>query len=613
VGFAFPYAADVWLPLAIGSRDGDEYRAQRNFSAIARMKPGVTLARAQSDMDTIAARLVQAYAAFHRGWNVRVVPLGEFFLGQTRPGFLALAGAVVFVLMIACANVANLLLVRGAARRREMAIRTALGAGRRRLVRQMLTEGTLLAMAGAGAGLLLAVWGLEYLSSMLPAQAPAPRRLEIDGRVLVFTLGLSLLTGLVIGLFPALQISSWAQNAGRTGSPGKQRFRNALVVTQIALALVLLAGAALMIETLVRLRQIDPGFHPENRLTARVSLPYFRYADPQSRIRFFRQLLDSIEQLPGVRSAGGVFPLPFSDERQSIGFTIEGNPPSPPDQQPYANFRAVTPGYFRSMGIQLREGRLFTAADTPETERVAIVNETMAHTFWPDEDPIGRRMIIQSGVRVPSRIVGVVGDVRHAGLDAASGPEYYVPYFQRSQYTTLFLVIHSGSDPAQLAGAIRSQVRALDPEQPLADVRAMENLVGASLAPRRFYLLLLGLFSGLALLLAAFGIYGVASYSAAQRTHEIGIRMALGAEPSRMLRLVLRQGAVLAASGVALGLALAAALTRVLATLLYGISATDPRIFAAVASILMLVALAACYLPARRATRIAPMEALRYE
>jgi putative ABC transport system permease protein len=529
-----------------------------------------------------------------------------------------LLGAVGYVLLIACSNVANLMLARASARRKEVAIRIALGATRWRLMRQLLTESVLLGVAGGAVGLLLALWGVDSLAASIGDDVPLARGAGFDLTVLLFTLGVSVLTGVLFGLAPALQASrpnlnETLKDAGRTSTAGfrRNRVRGLLVVSEVSLALVLLVGAGLMMKSFVRLREVDPGFNAANSLTFGFWLPDFRYPEPQQQARFFQQVLERIAQLPGVQTCGAISVLPLTGGSVNGSFNIDGRPEQPEER--VAEMRAVSANYFRAMQIPTPRGREFTERDGAAAPSVVVINETLARRYFPGEDALGRRLAF-GDVDEPvwREIVGVVGDVKGGGLSAETKPEMYVPYLQ---YPSAFMsvVVRGAPDPTTLTAAIRREVASVDKEQPVLNVRLMRQLVAESIAPQRFNTLLLGVFAAVALALATVGIFGVMSYTVTQRTHEIGIRMALGAQTGDVLRLVVKQGLTLTLFGVGIGLAGAFAVTRVLASLLYGVSTTDPMIFVGVSLLLAAVALVACYIPARRAMRVDPMVALRYE
>ena len=608
--------AELWAPMAFTDQDRQNHGGHF-INAVGRLRPGITQEQALTNLTTIAARLEQQYPDTNAGWSVKVTPLFEAAVGEMRPTLLVLLGAVALVLLIACANVANLLLARASSRHKEIAIRSALGASRWRVVRQLLTESVLLALVGGACGIVLAYWGLDLLLSLAPASLPRMRDVSLDGSALGYTLAITLLTGVIFGLAPALQSSNPDLNEslkeggrGSTGGP-RQRVRSLLVVTEVALALVLLAGAGLMLKSFWRLQQVDPGFNPENALVVGISLPPTKYADDQQRAAFFRQLLERTAALPGVEAVGATHSMPIISD-YLLGFVIEGRPPAAPGDEPSTNYYAVSPDYFRAMGITLVRGRSFTERDTAGAPRVAIINETFARRFFAGEDPIGKRIHVTNGPETFREVVGIVADVRQYGLDREAPIQFYEPYLQEP-FSGMSLVVRTAAEPSALSAAIRQEVFALDKDQPVASVRTLEEVLAESVARRRFSMWLLGLFGGVALLLASVGIFGVMNYTVAQRTHEIGIRLALGAQRRDILRLVVGQGMILALIGVALGLIAAFAGTRVMASMLYGVSATDPLTFTGVALLLAVVAFLACYLPARRATRVDPMVALRYE
>ncbi|HXG68904.1 MAG TPA: ABC transporter permease [Blastocatellia bacterium] len=618
-GFRFVWdseEADMWLPLAFA--EDKLARGSRYLPVIARLKPGVSREQAQAEMDALAASLEQQYPDSNAGRGVFVASMHEEIVGDIRLALYVLLAAVAFVLLIACANVANLLLARAAGRQREVALRLALGASRFRLVRQFLTESVLLSMFSGALGLVLALWGLDFLKAVSPGDIPRLNEIGLDFRALGFTLGISLLTGLLFGIAPALQASNLDLNealkeGGRSATVGfrRQRLRSLFVVAEVALALVLLIGAGLLIRSFLRLQEVKPGFDPNNVLTMAISLPEARYPKPEQQAAFFRQLLENLETLPGVETVGAVLPLPYSHSNYSYTFDIEGRPSAAPGERTAASWRAVSPDYFRAMRIPLLKGRAFTEQDVRNAEKVIIINETMAQRYFPDEDPIGKRMTI--GINnITARIVGIVGDVKFAGLDSELSPEMYTPYPQTTA-GVMNIVMRTTGDPASVIAAARSQAQLLDRDLPVYDIKPMEERLSESVAQPRFNTLLLTIFAAVALALAVVGIYGVMSYSVTQRTHEIGIRMALGAGRGDVLRLVVGQGMALALVGVGVGLAGAYFLTRWLESLLFGVTATDPATFAAISLLLVAVALFASYIPARRATKVDPMVALRHE
>jgi putative ABC transport system permease protein len=614
---AYNKPADLWVPLALDANAWSQ-RSSHYLQVIARLKPGKGLEQARAEMNTLQHGIEQQYPNAFVGSHVKLIPLHTQMISGIRPALLVLLGAVAFVLLIACANVANLLLARARARHREMAIRAALGASRSRVIRQLLTESLPLAILGGVLGTLLALWGMEILVAASPGDIPRIKEVQIDDWVLGFTLLVSVLTGMIFGLAPALEASRPNLNeslreGGRSATEGlhRNRIQSLLVVGEVALALMLLAGAGLMIQSFLRLQQVDPGFRTGRLLTLDLTLPDAKYSKEQQQADFFRQLLARIQTLPGVQSVGAATALPLTGNRENYGIGIEGRPPEPLEKMPTAEYRAISPDYFGTLGIPLLKGRTFTERDRKDSPPVAVINESLARRYFADEEPLGKRLLIGHGRSQP-QIVGVVGDVRHLGLDAEIQPEVYEPYLQ-VPWPSMTLAIRTSADPTSLAAAVRSEVLAIDTEQPLANVRTMDQILADSVAQPRFRTLLLGLFGAVALALAAVGIYGAISYSAAQRTHEIGIRMALGAQKRDVLKLVVRQGMLLTLTGVVIGLAGSFGLSRVLSSLLFGVTATDPATFVGVSSLLVGVALLASYLPARRATQVDPMVALRYE
>jgi putative ABC transport system permease protein len=608
--------AVLWTP----TRFTPQQARGRFISVVARLKPGVTAEQAQSEMNTVSARLEQARPDFNGNWGSRVVPLREQLSGELRRPLLVLVGAVCFVLLIACANVANMMLARAAARAKEIAVRAALGAGRARVVRQLLTESLLLSLAGGLLGLLLAMWGVDALVALSPPNLIGPEAVGVNLPVLAFTFAVTVLTGVVFGMFPALEASRFdageaLKEGGRggTGGPRSRRLRAAFVVAQVALSLVLLVGAGLMIQSFRRLSAVDPGFDSNNLLTMRVLLPGTKYKDDAARVAFFRQVLERVEALPGVRSASMAQALPFAGIGSATGFQIEGQPELTSAERPTTDVRVTGEGYFETMRIPVLRGRAFNPDEAREDRKVVVVNETLARKHFPGEDPVGKRITIEMKAQnEPSEIIGVVGDAKYAKLEGEQRPMVYWAH-PTLAFSAMSLVVRTEGDPLALADAVRREVQAVDRDQPVADVRTLRSWVGDSVARARFGTLLLAVFALVALLLAAVGLYGLMSYTVVQRRHEIGIRMALGAQRRDVVRLVVGQGLLLTLAGTALGLAGALALTRVMRGLLYGVSATDPATFAAVPLLLGAVALLASYVPARRATRVDPMVALRYE
>jgi putative ABC transport system permease protein len=609
--------AEMWSPWQIDT--ANVQRRGRFAMAVARLKPGVTFEQAQAEMNVIGSQLERSYD-FNANWGVNVVPLRKQFTGEIRLALLVLLGAVGVVLLIACANVANLLLVRAAGRQREIAVRAALGAGRWRIVRQLLTESLLLAGLGGLAGLALAWWGTDLLVSLAPSELLNLPEVKINAAVLGFTLGLSLLTGVIFGLAPALEatrlnLHESLKEGGRNlgGSTRSRRLRNSLVIVEVALALVLLVCAGLLVRSFARLQGVDPGFNAHNVLTMKVGLPGRKYDTDQKRINFFRQAIAQMQSLPGVESAGAVSFLPFAAPHAGTLVEIEGRPKLPPGQGLGTGVMVSDLNYFRAMQIPLKRGRLFTDQEAAEMRHVVVINETFALKNFPNEDPLGKRVVIHmKDDNQPCEIIGIVGDSKHMNLDAEVRPMSYWPH-PELVYSGMTFVIRTQGEARSVASAARNVIRTLDPEQPVADVRTMESLIGNSVARARFNTLLLAIFAVVALLLAGVGIYGVMAYSVAQRTHEIGVRMALGARAADVLRLIIKQGMRLATAGVAIGLACSLALTRLMKTLLFDVSATDPLTFIGIPLLLALAAMAACFIPARRAAKVDPMAALRYE
>jgi len=609
---------EIWTPMAFTAQQAQQHGGHY-VQATGRLKLGVTLAQARSEMGAIASRLAAQFPDENAGWNVKLTPMLEDIVKTVKPALLVLLSAVAFVLLIACANVANLLLARASARHKEIAIRTSLGAGRWRVVRQLLTESSLLSLVGGIAGLVLSVWGVRLLLALAPEDLPRVKDVSLDARVLAFTAAVTLLTGLFFGIFPALQASKPNLNeilkdAGRGSTDGGRRrlVRSALVVLEVALALVLLVGAGLFIKSFLRLQRVNPGFNPDHALTTSIAIPARKYPDVQQQAAFFKQLIEKVAVLPGVQAAGASHVVPFTGNDYILGFVIEGRPPYPRGEQPSANYYAVSPDYFKAMGIPLLRGRYFTEGDMRDTTRVAIISDAMAKKFFPGEDPIGKRIHITNGPTTFREIVGIVGDVKHYSLDQDTGWQAYEPYTQQP-FSFMTLVTRTAGDPAGLTAAIRKEVSNLDKEQPLSNARTLDKLISDSVAQQRFSVLLLGIFASVAMALAAIGIYGVLSYSVTQRTQEIGIRMALGAGRRDVIKLVVWNGMLLTLVGVGIGLGASFALTRLISTLLFGVSPTDRLTFGSIVLILITVALAACLIPARRAAKVDPLVALRYE
>jgi putative ABC transport system permease protein len=617
-GYALMAQTDIWRPFAESVqywRDDD----QRDFIAIGRLKPGVSLAQAQAEMAGLAQREAEHYPKTHTGWTIHLRPLTLQVAGKTRPVLFILLAAVAFVLLIACANVANLLLCRSAARRKEMAIRAAIGAGRGRIVRQLLTESVLLSALGGAIGLLLGAWGVHVILGFTPPNIPRLNETTLDGRVFFFSLVLSLATGVIFGLAPAWQgakvnLSEVLNADSRSGTTaGRHRTLGSLVIAEVALAVILLTGAGLMFQSLVRLQAVDAGFKPQCVAAFDATLSGAKYANSARRQQFWREACERLIKVPGVRVAAAISNLPLGGSESLNYFFVEGAPSPSAGKAPLAENRKITPGYFETMGVRLLQGRDFTDNDAANQPRVCIINETIARAFFWGTDPIGHRLKIGGEGQPVLTIIGVAGGVRSYGLETRPRPQIYTPIQQSPDNQMSFVVRTAAIPPATLEGSVRAEMKALDPTLPLANFRAMESLVSNALVRPRFSTFLLGSFAATALLLTAVGLYGVVAYATTQRTREIGIRMALGATGANVLALVIRQGMLPALTGLGVGLAGALALTRLLSTQLYEVKATDPQTFFSVVAVLVLVALAACLLPAGRAAKVDPMEALRYE
>ncbi len=616
-GFKFPEIAELWVPLALTTKLWT--RTDHGLGSVARLKDGVSFEQAQTELNAIARRIEEQNPITNEGLGVSVSSMHKALSGDYREALLILLGVVGCVLLVACANVANLLLARASARQKEAALRAALGASRWRIMRQLLTESLLLGAAGGVLGLALAVWGLKLLLAAIPIKLPFWMNFNLDPRVLIFTLGVSLLTGLVFGVVPALQASQTDLNevlkeGGRgAGAVVRHRSRSLLVVVEVALSLVLLVGAGLMMQSFLRLQHVSAGLNPTGVLTASVALPGAKY-DRERRSAFFQQLMERIRAVPGVEAAGATSTLPLSGGGWGRSLTVEGFPVLSVGQAPMIQHNVITPGYFRALGIPLLMGRDFSETDAQDAPKVTIIDESLAREYWPQQSPLGKR--VRFGPPEDNEpwhtVVGVVGTVRHERLDAETRKSVYLAHRQ-IPVNGMALAVRATANPASLAGAVRGQVKELDPDLPVTKVLTMEEVIAQSVWQPRLYTILFGVFAAVALLLAAVGIYGVMAYTVTTRTHEIGVRVALGAQTRDVLRLIIGQGMRLALVGVALGLVGAFALTRLMKNLLFEVKATDPLTFAALATLLALIALAACWIPARRAAKVDPMVALRYE
>ncbi|MGI9041537.1 MAG: ABC transporter permease [Gemmatimonadales bacterium] len=618
-GHEFPWEADAWLPLAT---DTVLPRRSDFLTVVGRLSPGATLARARNELRAIAGGLEEKFPDSNTGWKVELVGLQEQVVGSIRPALLVFMGAVGLVLLIACANVANLMLARLTARDREVTIRSALGASRGRLVRQLLTESLVLALAGGALGVLLAVWGVQALRSLGPDTIPRIQEIGLDWRALTFALAVSLVTGLAFGLAPALRLTGGELQGGlreggrgSTGGSAVRRLRGGLVLAEVALAFMLLIGAGLLLRSFDRLQRVTPGFEAEGVLTARLLLPRAKYAEDGQQIALYSQLLERLAEVPGVRAAGVVSDAPLGDSPDYIAFALEGAAAPDPNMVQDAEAFTASPGYFDALRMPLLSGRGFAAQDGPDAPPVVVINQTLARRFWPGRDPLGERITFGNPADSAAEwrtVVGVVGDIRHVSLDRQPYGQIYLPLAQQPQ-RFMVIAVRSAGDPGQALGALRYTLAQLDSDLPLSEVRTMEDRIAGSLARPRVSALLLGGFAASALLLAAIGIYGVISYGVAQRTRELGIRMALGAGSTVLLRLVVIQGMAPVLAGIALGCLGAWAGGRLLQSMLFGVGANDPATFVAVAVFLTAVALAASFVPARRAARSDPMAALRAE
>ncbi len=627
-GFQYPDKTELWLPplkLAPELNDRMDVTQQRGMgylAAVALLKPGVSLAQAASEMETITSRLRQQYPATNNRRFNRVVSLHNHLIGETNTMLWLLFGAVMFVLLIACANVANLLLANAASRQKEMAIRAALGASRIRVIRQLMTESAILALAGGAVGLAFSVWGVALITKLLPWDFPRLQEIRIDWRVLGFTLATSMLTGFLFGLAPALHISKTdvqeaikESSRGVSGSARRSRFRYALIVAEVALSVVLLAGAGLLFRSFMELHSVNTGFNSQQVLTARLSPSGTNFRNDSDYIAFYQKVMNRVSNLPGVVEVGTINTLPLS-KGPTTGFQIEGRPLTTPDKWPGANYRSVSPSYFRAMNIPLVQGRAFTEHDNQQSPLTMIVNQALADHNFPGENPIGKRVNFGSSDSnrqlIWFEIVGVVANVRSLELKEEPSPELYFSSLQ-DPFQRTSLVIRSSVEPSVLTASIRQVVADVDKSVPVSDITTMEHIVSESVTQPRFNLFIVGVFGGIAMLLSAAGIYGVTAYTVTQRTHELGIRLALGAQVGDVLRMILGQGMAVISCGLLIGLGASFGLMRLMKGLLFGVSTTDPVTFITATLLLMLVALVACYVPARRATKVDPLEALRYE
>jgi putative ABC transport system permease protein len=616
--------SELWMPYTLDAKELSQ-RGFRTLRVIGRLKPGVSPDQASAEMRSIAGRVEQQYPDTNAGYSTKVVALRDQLVGDIGPTLWTLLGAVVFVLLIACANVASLLLARGGSRDKEIVLRMALGANPARLLRQLLTESVLLALAGGLLGLALAAWSISVLARFGPANLPRLEEINIDWRVLAFTLTVSLATGILFGLAPALltvrsDLNSVLKTSGRgnTGSRSRARWRNALVASEIASCVVLLTGAGLLIRSFLRLESVNPGFQPDHVLTMQIALPETRYSGEKVAL-FYHQLVDRMRALAGVQYAGIARNLPLSGADASLNFVVENQPVESAAEQSRAKYRAASADYFAALGIPLVRGRYFDRTDGEKTPGVVILNNTMARRFWPNEDPIGKRLKAGFDGSQWCTIVGIVGDVKHTGLDAATNAEMYYHYLQIPPELmgfvegTMTLVLRTQGEPNSMVSAVRGEVQRLDADLAVFNVKTMQDLVGGSLAQPRFRTLLLGVFAVVALILAATGLYGVIAYAVTQRTNELGVRMALGAQNSDVLKMVVGEGAQLAAIGIGVGLVVAVPLMRIISRLLFGVNAYDPLTFLGTCCVILLVALAASYLPALKAIKVDPLVALRQE
>jgi putative ABC transport system permease protein len=609
--------APIWTPFAV--TDPLRNWRGRYVNVLGELSPGVSVKQADAEMKTIAQQLEKERPEADTGWTTKVESLRDYLVGDIRPALLALLTGVGLVLLIAVVNVANLLLVRAAAREREVAVRFALGVTRWRLLRQLLTESILLAVIGGAVGLVLAHWGLQVLMAMAPSELPAITSISIDSRVLVFSIILALLTGAVFGAVPAFRLSAVSLNeslkseAHASPARGRRRIRNVLAAAEAALAVMLLVGAGLMIRSFINLVHVDTGFKPENLVTLQLSLPDSKYHEEQRQAAFFQDLVDRVQHLPGVQAAGVTSFVPLTSLGSATDFTIDERPKPGPGEEPDSQVRSVTPGFFQAMSIPFVQGRTFGSQDKAEDAiKKVIINETLANMYWPNENPIGKRISMEWGAMLHAEVIGVVKDVKLVSLEEPPAAQmyWYTPQFP---YSAMALVVKTAMAPSSLIPALRAQVAAIDPDLPIAKIQTAKQILSTATQSRRFTMSLMTLFAGVALTLAAGGLYGVISYSVAQRTQEIGVRMALGARISDVLAMVLREGLAVTATGVAVGIVAALVLVQLLQKLLFGVAAHDAITFTVVAAILLAVGVLASLVPARRASKIDPMVALRYE
>lgn len=619
VGFGLTSKVEAWTPLAFKPEEtANNARGDHYINVVGRLRPGLTVAQARAELELLATQLAKQYPDSNKGWGIFLMPIQDYIVRDVKPVLYTLLGAVGCVLLIACANLANLLLARASARSREISIRAALGAGRGRLIRQLLTESVVLAVGSGVAGVILARWGLDALLALAPSSLPRISEIHLDSGVLIFSLALSIITGLVFGIAPAwLAARADVNEALKQGTRGsteggaRGRLRSALVVLEVTFALMLLGGAGLLARSFMQLAHVDPGFTPENATLLQLSLPQKKYAMPEQQTAFADALLERVKVLPGVQWAGITHSMPLLGG-YVLTFSIEGRPPIAPSDQPSASYYAVTPDYFRAMGIRLIRGRTFTPRDDAKAPRVAIINEAFARQFFPNEDPIGKRIDIDLGPDAWREIVGIVGDIKQNGPDQATSAQSYEPFAQKP-FSSIDLVIRTKGAPTALLGALRPAVYAVDKDQPVGAIRPLEEILADSIARQRFAMTLLSVFSVVALVIAAVGIYGVMAYNVVQRTGEFGIRMALGAQQRDVLRLVLMQGGKLIGLGLVIGLSATLAASRAMGSMLFNTSAYDPVTLATITLLLGAVALIACLLPANRATKVNPIEALRAE